>query len=186
MSAANLRVAATGSVLLLGFLAASVVTAHPDLEIQIRDLTVRIENDPQNPTLWIQRGELHRIHHSWPEAESDFRQARKIQPDLEVVDYLLGRMNLDAGRPKQAKKSLDRFLAAQPEHAKARVTRARALARLGQPLAAAGDYTRAIDAFNAASRATTSTARARSSRPARNTSRPRCGESTRASSAGAG
>ncbi len=152
MSTATSRVVAAGCALLLGSLAASVVTAHPDLESQIRDLTARIESEPQNPTLWIHRGELHRFHRSWPEAEADYRHARKIQPDLEVVDYFLGRMKLDAGRPKQAKKFLDRFLAAQPDHAKALVTRARALVRLGQPLAAAGDYTRAIDAFNAADR----------------------------------
>ena len=148
MSAATSRVVVAGCALLVGWLASSAVTAHPDVDRQIRDLTARIESQPQNPTLWIQRGELNRIHRSWAEAESDYRQARKIQPDLEVVDFLLGRMKLDAGEPKQAKKFLDRFLAAEPGHAKALVQRGRALVRLGQPLAAAGDYTRALAAFD--------------------------------------
>ena len=148
MNAATSRVVVAGCALLLGCLAASVLTAHPDVELQIRDLTARIAREPQNPTLWMQRGELNRIHRSWAEAESDYRHARKIQPDLEVVDFLLGRMKLDAGQPKQAKKYLDRFLAAQPGHAKALVQRGRALVRLGQPLAAAGDYTQALEAFD--------------------------------------
>ncbi len=148
MISMNLRAVVAGGLLLQSFLAGTPAVAHPELDSQIRALTARVEAQPQNPTLWMQRGELHRIHRDWAAAESDYRRARKIQPDLDVVDFLLGKMKLDAGKPKQAKKFLDRFLTARPDHPKALVTRARVLVRLGQPLAAAGDYTRALELGN--------------------------------------
>ena len=148
MIAENSRAASAGCALLLAFAAVSVVTAHPDLDRQIRDLTLRIESDAGNPTLWIQRGQLHRIHRDWDLAESDFLRARKIQPDLDVVDYFLGGMKLEADQPKQARKLLDRFLARHPDHARALVARARTYARLDRPLSAAEDYTQALAAFD--------------------------------------
>jgi tetratricopeptide (TPR) repeat protein len=48
-------------------------------------------------------------------------------------------MWLQADRPALAKPELDRFLAIQPHHANARLTRSRILARLGEPLAASHD-----------------------------------------------
>jgi predicted Zn-dependent protease len=124
---------------------ASPTLGHPDLDRQISDITSRIEADPGNADLFLQRGELHRIHQDWEAAEADFESARRLRRDLAVVDYLMGRLHLDAGRPKQAKRALDRFLAREPDHAAAHVARARALARLDQPLAAARDLTVAID-----------------------------------------
>jgi predicted Zn-dependent protease len=132
--------------LLAAWLSISDLPAHRDLDIQIADLTQRIAADPDNPQLYMQRGELHRLHRDWKAAEADYRRVRKLQPSLAVFDFLMGRMKLEARRPKQARKLLDRFLAEEPDHAKGLVARARALVRLGEPLAAARDYTRAIDA----------------------------------------
>jgi tetratricopeptide (TPR) repeat protein len=147
MAVGNSWVRLAGCLALTGLLALSAALAHPELDWQIAQLTARIEAGPDDPQLYLQRGELHRIHRDWSAAESDYRRARKLQPDLTVVDYYLGRMKLEAGHPKQAKKLLDRFLAKEPDRPKALVARARVLSHLGQPLAAARDYTRALDAF---------------------------------------
>lgn len=133
--------------LLSGLLLPSPVRAHLDLDLQIAELTQRIEADPDNSELYLKRGELHRYHREWKAAEKDYRRARKLQPDLDVVDYFIGNLKLEAGRPKTAKKLLDRFLEKHPDHAKARVSRARTMIELDQPLAAAEDYTRAIGAY---------------------------------------
>jgi predicted Zn-dependent protease len=117
---------------------------HPDLEEQIADVNLRIEQQPGDASLWVQRGELYRLHREWDRAEADFRQARKLDPGLQAVDFLIGRMYLEAGRPAEAKVLLDRFLAVEPDHATARIERARALVELKQPLAAAQDYTEAL------------------------------------------
>jgi predicted Zn-dependent protease len=133
-------------VLASGLLVLPVVQAHPDLDWQISQMTARIEADPRNAQLYLQRGELHRLHREWTAAESDFRRARALQPDLATVDFYIGQMKLDADLPKQAKKALDRFLLKEPDHARAHIARARALVRLGQPLAAVRDYDNALAA----------------------------------------
>jgi hypothetical protein len=53
-------------------------------------------------------------------------------------------MFLEANWPSSAKISLDRFLAKNPDHTEALITRARTLAKLTNRLAAAQDYTRAL------------------------------------------
>jgi tetratricopeptide (TPR) repeat protein len=119
--------------------------AHPDIDRQIADVTVRIEADPDDADLYLQRGELHRVHQDWAAAEADFATAKRLRRDLAIVDYVMGRLHLEAGRPKEAKRALDRFLAREPDHAAAHVARARALVQLQQPAAAARDFTTAID-----------------------------------------
>jgi tetratricopeptide (TPR) repeat protein len=125
----------------------SVLRAHQDIEIQIADVTRRIEAEPKNAELFVRLGELHRIHRDWSAAEKDYRRARKLEPELGDVDYFIGRMKLEAGLPKQAKKYLDRILAREPGHARALIARARVFAELGQPLDAAEEYTRGIAAY---------------------------------------
>ncbi len=118
--------------------------AHPAIEVQIAALTERIENDPRNAVLYLQRGELHRVHRDWDAAMADYARAARLDPDFDTLHLARGRMLLEAGWPKSAKVALDRFLAGQPDHAGGRVIRARILAKLGRHRAAAEDYTRAI------------------------------------------
>jgi predicted Zn-dependent protease len=135
-------------VLVVAWLLGSDALAHPELEWQIAELTRRIAGDPENTELYLQRGEIHRLHRDWPAAEADYRRARKLEPDLAAVDFLMGRMKLEADRPKEAKKLLDRFIAEEPGHALALVTRARVLVRLKKPLDAVRDYTKALAAYD--------------------------------------
>ena len=53
-------------------------------------------------------------------------------------------MLFEAGRAREAKSALDRFLRAEPVHAEALTTRARVLVRLGLRAEAAQDFTRAL------------------------------------------
>jgi tetratricopeptide (TPR) repeat protein len=118
--------------------------AHPEIDRQIADVTARIEATPRDPWLFLRRGELHRIHQDWELAAADFRRAAEVGRDLAVVDFHLGRMQLDAGRPEAARVALDRFLSREPTHAEARTARARALVELGRPLEAAADWDAAL------------------------------------------
>jgi tetratricopeptide (TPR) repeat protein len=124
--------------------------AHLNIKEQIAEITNRLETEPdraKRATLYLRRGELHRIHLDWRAAVTDYQRARKLDPELLGVDLYLGRMMLEAGMLKRAKLSLDRFLAKKPNHVRALVTRARALVKLGEYLAAARDLTRAIAQF---------------------------------------
>jgi predicted Zn-dependent protease len=112
---------------------------------QIADVTRRIEADPNDATLFLRRGELHRIHRDWARAEADYARARRLDPALAAVDLGLGKMLLDAGRPAEAAKALDAYVERRADDPEGYAARARAHARAGDPLAAARDFTRAID-----------------------------------------
>jgi predicted Zn-dependent protease len=118
--------------------------AHRDIEEQIAVIDKLIEARPDHADLYLRRGELNRIHRDWRAAEADYLMARKLDPEMAAVDFCLGRMNLEAGKPGEARAFLDRYLAERPKDPTGRATRARALVELGQPLAAAEDYTRAL------------------------------------------
>jgi predicted Zn-dependent protease len=127
--------------------------AHLDLEIQIANVGEAIALDPANASLYLKRGELHRAHSDWPAAEADFLQARKLDPKMKAVDFYLGRLKLDAGKPKEAKRILDRLLADMPDHADALIVRARAEIELGQPDAGTRDFNAALATLEESGRA---------------------------------
>jgi predicted Zn-dependent protease len=119
--------------------------AHMEVHEQIRAMDRMIEAQPNDPKLYLRRGELHRIHQDWALAKKDYLKARKLEPDLAAVDFCMGRMKLEAGKPAEAKRYLDRFLRRLPNDPKGRQVRGETLVELGQPLAAAEDFTVALD-----------------------------------------
>lgn len=121
-----------------------IAFAHVDVDRQLADLTERIARSPDDATLYLRRGELHRIHRDWVQAREDFDRARLIDSTLSVVDLCLGRMLLESGRPAEAMATLDRFIVARPDSAEGFIVRARSMVRLGRNLEAAADYTSAI------------------------------------------
>src|SRR5262245_9466724 len=137
--------------LLIGILCAASLpfagrpaSGHAAIEVQIEDLTRRIAKDPGNAGLYLNRGELHRVHENWKAAEADYRRAQQVDPGMAEVDFCLGRMLLEQGRPEAAKPELDRFLDRKPGDAEGLTMRARALARMGRREEAAADYRRAV------------------------------------------
>lgn len=122
----------------------SPASAHDDLHEQIARATQQIRKDPRNPELYLKRGELHRAHRDWTKALTDYDRAARLAPSLAKVNFHRGRMLLEAGRFQPAKTALDHFLAREPRHGEALLTRARVLQQLGDHRAAADDYTRAL------------------------------------------
>ena len=122
----------------------SVAPAHEGLHEQIAAITAKIKRDPKNASLYLQRGELHRLHRDWTRAAADYDRAERLQPSLKIVELARGKMLFESGRFKSAKLTLDRFLSQQPGHYGALLTRARVLAKLRDRNAAAKDYTAAL------------------------------------------
>jgi predicted Zn-dependent protease len=118
-------------------------TAHGDLDEKIQEVTRRIAGEPANAELYLQRGELHRLHADGAAATADYARALELNPGLEAVELARGRLSLESGDAAAARAALDRFLVRKPGHADAVALRARALARLGEAGAAA-EFTRAI------------------------------------------
>jgi tetratricopeptide (TPR) repeat protein len=121
------------------------VVAHADLLIQIEEVTREIDKNPRDPELYIRRGELRRAHVEWEEAYADYERALALNPRLETIDILRGRLFVEAGWPLSARVCLDRFLARHTNHVDALILRGRALARLNLGIQAARDYDRALD-----------------------------------------
>ena len=120
-------------------------TAHPEILVQIEEVSARIAADPSNASLYLKRGDLHRDHEDWASALADFERARALDPQLRLVDFSAARMWLEAGNPGEALPLLQRFLRQDPDHIEGLTLRGRAVAALGQPRAAAADFGRVID-----------------------------------------
>lgn len=118
--------------------------AHGDLHEQIVTVTAQIAREPGNAELHLKRAELHRAHESWSDAAKDYDRAAALAPELFAVELGRGKMLLASGKPADAVKALDRFIAKKPDFADAFVTRARAKAKLAEHAAAAADYAHAI------------------------------------------
>lgn len=122
----------------------SFARAHEGLHDQIVAVTAKIRRDPKNASLYLQRGELHRLHRDWARATADYDRAARLQPGLIIVDLARGKMLFETRKLQQAKLVLDRFLRRQPDHVEGFVTRARVLAKMGARVQAAQDFTQAL------------------------------------------
>lgn len=118
--------------------------AHADLLLQIEEVTREIEKNSKDPELYIRRGELHRAHVDWEAAYADYEKALALNPALETIDILRGRLFVEAGWPLSARLCLDRFLLQHTNHVDALILRARALARLNLGIASGRDYDKAL------------------------------------------
>jgi tetratricopeptide (TPR) repeat protein len=132
-----------GVVIALALLS-SFVQAHEGLHEQIAAVTAKIKRDPRNSLLYLQRGELYRLHRDWSRAAADYDRAERLQPGLKTIDLARGKMLLESGRFQRAKFVLDRFLKQQPDHYEGLVTRARVLAKMGARTEAVKDFTKAV------------------------------------------
>jgi predicted Zn-dependent protease len=131
-------------LLSVGILLSSFAHAHEGLHEQIVAITAKIKRDPKNASLYLQRGELHRLHRDWNRADADYDRAARLQPGLTIVGLARGKMLFESGRFQRAKLVLDRFLTQQPNHFEGLTTRARVLAKLGSTAGAIKDFTQAI------------------------------------------
>ena len=118
--------------------------AHGDLHEQIVAVTAQLAREPGNAELHLKRAELHRAHETWLDAAKDYDSPATLAPELFAVELGRGKMLLAAGKPADAVKALDRFIAKKPDFADAFITRARAKANLAEHPAAAADYAHAI------------------------------------------
>ena len=129
-----------GLILIVLLVLASPCWAHPDLQLQIEELTRQLAEDPGNAGFLLKRGDLHRRHNNWDLARTDFKRVRQLQPDNKDIDWFEGRLEVEAGQPEMGVVYLDRFLDTNPGHLIALQNRAQGYLSLGQPLLAAQDY----------------------------------------------
>lgn len=122
----------------------SFVYAHEGLHEQIAAITAKIKRDPKNASLYLQRGELHRLHRDWARAAADYDRAERLEPSLKVVDLARGKLFFESGRLQRARVTFDRFLRQKPGHYEGLITRARVLAKLRSRNKAVADFSDAL------------------------------------------
>ena len=136
---------AVALALLLSAFGAERAEAHGDLHDQIAQVTRQIARSPGDARLYVKRGELHRFHGERTAALSDYDTAARLDPTLAEVDLGRGKTLFEAGRPREARAALGRFLTRRPDHADARLALARVLVRLRLPGEADAEYARATN-----------------------------------------
>lgn len=119
--------------------------AHGELHDQIANMDRQIAAQPQSAALYLRRAELHRIHREWEAADLDYAKVLGLEPKHPEASWLRARAWLEAGKAAVALPELDRYLAQFPDHASARLTRARVLVALGRSAQAAADYVLALE-----------------------------------------
>jgi uncharacterized protein HemY len=130
--------------LIIGVLASSMPGAHPDLDLQIEELSRQISLAPSNADLYLKRGDLYRRHEDWSNSARDFEKVRELAPDQAQIDWYEGRLEVGAGHWAEGDKLLSRYLERNEKFASAYHTRAWARWQLERPEAAANDYASSI------------------------------------------
>lgn len=118
--------------------------AHPEIEAQLAHVSGEIDRLPASAELYLQRGHLHCVHRDWQKGLADFRQAAELDPQLHRVQRAIGRLHLEADKPKQALAQLEQFLKLAPGDPEGLILRGRAQGKLGAPLKAVADFDQAL------------------------------------------
>lgn len=132
------------TILAIWMAAVSLVQGHGDLHGSIGEITRKIQLQPMDANLHLQRALLYAADGDSALAETDFGRAEALGADPSVTSPGLAKVFLNSGRPAEACLVLEGLLRREPGHAPARIIRARARAALHQFAGAAADYQTAI------------------------------------------
>jgi tetratricopeptide (TPR) repeat protein len=142
----NISLWIRGISLILIALPGQYALAHSDIGSQISSVTRKIEERPNDASLYLVRGDLRRYSHDWPGAEADFSVADQLGSAAvrDQLNLYRGHLFLDAEQFERAIAELDTYIARHPDHIDA--LRLRALARKGTGSidGAIADYTQLI------------------------------------------
>ncbi len=117
---------------------------HEDEQVRIEALTQLIGRDPRNADLYLKRGELHFFRNEYDLALADLDRVLQLDSKLDSAELLRAKALLGAGKSDEAREAVERVLSRHPNHAEARLTRARILFKQGRKSESAGEFTEAI------------------------------------------
>ena len=76
---------------------------HGDLEARIQELSRQIATNAADARLFLERGEVHRLHQDWPAATADFDRATSLDSGLLAIGLAQARLLADSGRPRESR-----------------------------------------------------------------------------------
>jgi len=126
-------------------LGAAKAPAHGDYHDVVRNLTPRIQAEPENTKLRYQLVAAHVEHDEWKLALAECDRIEKLAPGKHQLGYFRGRSLATAERWQDALAPLDEFLSSASAHEEARVWRARVHLQLKDPAKAVADYRAALE-----------------------------------------
>ena len=118
--------------------------AHPDIDLRIADLTVQIDEQPNDSALYLKRGGVASTQPKLALGAGGLPQGRVALAHRPRHPFLPWRMLLESGQAAPALAEIELFLSHKPVHREALLVRARALVRLGRAPEAAADYEASI------------------------------------------
>jgi len=80
--------------------------AHENPSAQLSHLSRLLRANPDDPDLYLQRGESYRLDGEWLPAEADYLMARDLGADISQVAVCLAALAMDRGNPEGALESL--------------------------------------------------------------------------------
>lgn len=131
--------------LLLGGALLLTAAAHGDLHERIARLDARLQREPGQARLWLERGELHRQHRDFAAAERDLAEAARLDPRLPGLEPARARLLAESGREGEALALLERLCAQPRAPLEWQRLRARLLQRQGRATEAAKAWEGIVD-----------------------------------------
>jgi len=128
----------------IALLLATPLAAHEGLHEQIAAMNERIAQEPRNASLYLKRGELHRLHGEWELAARDYDAAQDLDATLRGIELARGMMLFDSGHAADAIAPLRRYVAIEPRDVRGHAALARALRAAGKPQDAANEFALAV------------------------------------------
>lgn len=118
--------------------------AHPDLDALERASGSELASRPDDPGLNLQQALIYRVAHKWTAALDALDHAREHGADPDVVGATRGQVLLEAGRPDEAWRELDRVVAQKPAAYAVLFDRGRAALACGRKEDAQRDFAEAL------------------------------------------
>jgi tetratricopeptide (TPR) repeat protein len=118
------------SVVVLAGITGQPVWAHGSFHENLDLLTKQIKQEPRNADLYLERGELHRLHGDVKAALSDYNRALRFDGELSQVFFARAMLQLEQGSPDKAIGDVSQFLARNPGHGQGLFLRGQILCEL--------------------------------------------------------
>jgi len=131
-------------LLLAVLVAAGPALAHQDVDVLEDAVAGEVAGRPGDPEALMRQALVHQVARRWDDALATLDRAAELGADSDAVGAARGRLFLDAGWPRMAKRELDRVLAHHPDRWALVYDRGRAWMLLGDAGAAAEDFGRAV------------------------------------------
>lgn len=122
--------------------------AHGAYHDVVGEIEARLAGSPDDPALHYKLAEAHLGHEEWLLGLDEIQTVEGLAPGEYPTGYLRGWALHLGGRQQEALESLDGFLSATPDHAKALAIRGRVRMKLADPDAAAADFAKALQLGN--------------------------------------